>query len=273
MRFLFLTLAFTAGEDDDLEHPSQEQEEWRRRQSSSSSLEALRTRDHVSTTCYGKIDRRSSATTDRDSIGNYPIIRISPQWDPNNESQRINMVGCSNREVINSSSKYIMINESTTIKCGSSSSSCTPPQSVLHHGPTVGPNLWDRSRLLLPNRYVLSDRQAMHHHLRQRQSLTNVVGGPNDQMILKRDRIWCTWAQWCSNAQNEVGLSIARWRDAGRFPNGPCHAGLCGLCLFMNPPPAILRLSSRDGRADFILCICAPRWPCTSVTILYLKMF
>jgi hypothetical protein len=29
MRFLFRTLSFTAGEDDDLEHPAQEQEERR----------------------------------------------------------------------------------------------------------------------------------------------------------------------------------------------------------------------------------------------------
>jgi hypothetical protein len=29
IRFLFRTLSFTAGEDDDLEHPTQEQEEWR----------------------------------------------------------------------------------------------------------------------------------------------------------------------------------------------------------------------------------------------------
>jgi hypothetical protein len=28
MRFLFGTLPFTAGEDNDLEHPAQEQEEW-----------------------------------------------------------------------------------------------------------------------------------------------------------------------------------------------------------------------------------------------------
>jgi hypothetical protein len=28
MRFLFGTLLFTAGEDDDLNHPTQEQEEW-----------------------------------------------------------------------------------------------------------------------------------------------------------------------------------------------------------------------------------------------------
>jgi hypothetical protein len=29
MRFLFGTLSFMAGEDDDIEHPAQEQEEWR----------------------------------------------------------------------------------------------------------------------------------------------------------------------------------------------------------------------------------------------------
>jgi hypothetical protein len=29
MRFLFGTLSFTTGKDDDLEHPAQEQEEWR----------------------------------------------------------------------------------------------------------------------------------------------------------------------------------------------------------------------------------------------------
>jgi hypothetical protein len=38
-----------------------------------------------------------------------------------------------------------------------------PPQ----HGPTAGPNPWDKSGLPLPNRGALSDRQATHHHLRK----------------------------------------------------------------------------------------------------------
>jgi hypothetical protein len=47
---------------------------------------------------------------------------------PNNESQRISMIGRSNREAVNSSSKYPSINRSTTTKCVSSSSRHTPPQ-------------------------------------------------------------------------------------------------------------------------------------------------
>jgi hypothetical protein len=64
MRFLFLTLAYTAGEDDDLEHPAQEQEEWRRRQSSSSSLQALRTRDHVTMILSTQLKNKKSGDGD-----------------------------------------------------------------------------------------------------------------------------------------------------------------------------------------------------------------
>jgi hypothetical protein len=46
--------------------------------------------DHVSSgsqaTSYDRFDRWSDTTTDRDFIDNYPIIRVSPHWDPNNEA-------------------------------------------------------------------------------------------------------------------------------------------------------------------------------------------
>jgi hypothetical protein len=81
--------------------------------------------NHVSSdgqaTSYDRSDRRYNATIDRDFIDEYPIIWVSPHWDPNNDGWRI-----SKREAINSSSKYSMINRSTIIKSGSSLSSCTP---------------------------------------------------------------------------------------------------------------------------------------------------
>jgi hypothetical protein len=48
------------------------------------------------------------------------------------------MVSHSNREAINSSSKYTSINQSMMTKCGSSSSSRTPLQPILQHGLTAG---------------------------------------------------------------------------------------------------------------------------------------
>jgi hypothetical protein len=108
--------------------------------------------NHVSTghqaTNYDKFDWQSDTTTDRDSIDDYPIFRVSPWWDPNNEARRISMIERSNRETINSYSN-LAINRSTMTKCGSSSSSRTPPQPRLQHGPTARPNLWDKSGLPL----------------------------------------------------------------------------------------------------------------------------
>jgi hypothetical protein len=87
--------------------------------------------NHVSTsgqaTSYDRSDWWSNVTTDRESIDNYPIIRVTPWWDSNNEARRIIMIGHNNREAINSSSKYSAINRSMTIKCGFSSSNRTPP--------------------------------------------------------------------------------------------------------------------------------------------------
>jgi hypothetical protein len=112
--------------------------------------------DHVSSggqaTRYDRSDRWSDTTTDQDFIDDYPIIRVSPHCDPNNEAWRI-----SNQEVINSSSNYSTINRSTTIKSDSSSSNRTPLQPRLQHSPTAGANLWDKLRLTLQNWCVLSD--------------------------------------------------------------------------------------------------------------------
>jgi hypothetical protein len=96
-------------------------------------------------------------TTDRYFIDEYPIIRVSPHWDPNNEAWRI-----SNREAINSSSKYSMIN-----RFGSSLSRRTPLQLRLQHSSTAWANPWDKSGLTLQNQCALSDQQAMCHHLRR----------------------------------------------------------------------------------------------------------
>jgi hypothetical protein len=73
----------------------------------------------------------------------------------------------SNQEAVNSSSKYLATNRSTTAKCSSSSSSHTPPQLGLQHGKTVGTNLRDKSGLPLLNRCALSDQQVTRHHLRK----------------------------------------------------------------------------------------------------------
>jgi hypothetical protein len=91
-------------------------------------LEPEELSDHVSSggqaTSYDRSDRWSNVTIDWDFIDDSSIIWVSPHWDPNNKAWRI-----SNREVINSSSKYSMINRSTMIKFGSSSSSRTPQYS------------------------------------------------------------------------------------------------------------------------------------------------
>jgi hypothetical protein len=119
-------------------------------------LEPQELSDHVSSggqaTSYDRSDRWSDTTTDRDFIDDYPIIWVSPHWDPNNKAWRI-----SNREVINSSSKYSTINRSMMIKSRSSSSSRTPLQPRLQHSLTIGANLWDKSGLTLQNRCALSD--------------------------------------------------------------------------------------------------------------------
>jgi hypothetical protein len=170
--FLFGTLPFIAEEDDDLEHPAQEQEE---RRTTTIGFEFPRCpqdhSDHVSSdghaTSYNKSDWHPSVTNDQDSIDDYPIIWVNPWWDPNNEAQKVSMVGRSNQEVIHSSSKYPRINGSTMTKCGFFSSSHSPFQLGLQHDPTARSNLYDRSRLSHPNRCTLSDQQAVHHHLRK----------------------------------------------------------------------------------------------------------
>jgi hypothetical protein len=77
--------------------------------------------DHVSSggqaTSYNRFNRWSDTTTDRGSIDDYLIFRVSPWWDVNNEAQRISMVERSNQEPINSSSKGPANNESTMTKC------------------------------------------------------------------------------------------------------------------------------------------------------------
>jgi hypothetical protein len=108
--------------------------------------------DHISSggqaTSYDRSDRWSNTTTDRDFIDDYPIIRVSPHWDPNNEAWRTR-----NREAINSSSKCSTINRSTMIKSGSSSSSHTPLQLILQHiliaGATCGTNRGSHSRTIV----------------------------------------------------------------------------------------------------------------------------
>jgi hypothetical protein len=112
--------------------------------------------NHVSSggqaTSYDRSDQWFDTTIDRDFIDDYPIIRVSPHWDPNNKAWRI-----SNREAINPSSRYSMINGSMMIKSDSCSSSHTPLQSRLQHSPTALVNLWDKSGLMLQNWCVLSD--------------------------------------------------------------------------------------------------------------------
>jgi hypothetical protein len=104
--------------------------------------------DHVSSggqaTSYDRSNRWSDTTIDRDFIDDYPIIRIRPHWDPNNEAWRIN-----NREAINSSSTYSTINRSMMVKFGSPLSSRTSLQSRLRHSPTAGANLRDKLGLTL----------------------------------------------------------------------------------------------------------------------------
>jgi hypothetical protein len=104
--------------------------------------------DHVASggqaTRYDRSDQWSNTTTDRDFIDDYPIIRVSPHWDLNNKAWRL-----SNREMINSSSKYSTIHRSTMIKSSSSSSSCTPLQPRLQHILITGANLRDKSKLTL----------------------------------------------------------------------------------------------------------------------------
>jgi hypothetical protein len=111
--------------------------------------------DHVSTgsqaTSCNKSGRRSNAITDQDSIDDYPIIRVSHWWDLNSEARRINMIGHSNQEAINYSSKYLTIIRSTIAKCDFPSSSRIPPQLKLQHSPTAWSNLRNRSGPPLPN--------------------------------------------------------------------------------------------------------------------------
>jgi hypothetical protein len=83
MRFLFGTLPFMAEKDDDLERLAQRarrathDDHWLRVPSRSQELGDYISSGHQATS-YNKSDRRSSATTDRDSIDDYSIIRVSP---------------------------------------------------------------------------------------------------------------------------------------------------------------------------------------------------
>jgi hypothetical protein len=97
MWFLFEMLPFRTGEDDDIEHPTQEQEEQytmtigfefhRGLKNSATTFQAI-----IKATRYDKSDRPFGMTTDRDSIDDYPIFWISPCWDPDNEARRISMI-------------------------------------------------------------------------------------------------------------------------------------------------------------------------------------
>jgi hypothetical protein len=77
--------------DDDLEHPTHEQEA-RRTMTIGFEFpsEPQELSDHVSSgsqaTSYDRSDRWSDTTHDRDFIDDYPIIQVSPHWDPNNEA-------------------------------------------------------------------------------------------------------------------------------------------------------------------------------------------
>jgi hypothetical protein len=100
----------------------------------------------TSAASYDRSNRQSSATGSQDSI-----TQVNLWWDPNNKARRINTIGRSNQEAVNSSSKCPTINKSTASKCDSSSSSRTPPQPEIQHGPIAKLNLWDRSGLPLQN--------------------------------------------------------------------------------------------------------------------------
>jgi hypothetical protein len=154
-------LTFTAEEDDDLEHPTQEQEE---RRTTTIGFEFPRGLKNSATTFQAVV--RQLATTDPiDSLTRPPIgIPLMTTRSSGLALSEIRTMkpeelawGGSNQEAINSSRKYPVVNESTTIKYGSSSSSCTPPQPGPQHGPTAGSILWDRSGLPLPNLCSLSD--------------------------------------------------------------------------------------------------------------------
>jgi hypothetical protein len=81
IQFLSKMLTFTTVEDDDLELPTQEQKE---RRTSAIGFELHRGLKNSATTFqalssrYDKSNQRSSATTYRDSIDDYLIIRVSP---------------------------------------------------------------------------------------------------------------------------------------------------------------------------------------------------
>jgi hypothetical protein len=133
MQFLLRTLSFTGEEDNDLERPTQDQEEqhttmidfkfpWGLKNSATTFQAAVKATNNV------KTDQQYGTTTDGDSINGYLIFRVSPWWDPNNEAQRSNMVGCSNRKAVNFLSKYPTINMSMITKYDSSSSSRTLSQ-------------------------------------------------------------------------------------------------------------------------------------------------
>jgi hypothetical protein len=166
---MFRTWSFTAGEDNNLEHPTQEQEEWR---TTTIGFEFYRSFKN-STITFQAVVGQPATTNPIDSTTQIPI-RTPSTTTRSCYARRISLIRRSNRESVNSSSKYPTVNStnryptinmSMTIKCGFSSSSHTPPQPGLQHGPIVGPNLWDKSGLMLQNRCVLSDYQATHHHL------------------------------------------------------------------------------------------------------------
>jgi hypothetical protein len=158
---MFRTRSFTAGEDNNLEHPTQEQEEWR---TTTIGFEFYRGFKNLTTTFQAAVGQPAT-TNPINSTTQLPIGTPSTTTR-SCYGRRISLIGRSNRESVNSSSKYPTVNStnrypainmSMTIKCGFSSSSHTPPHLGLQHGPTIGPNLWDKSGFILQNRCVLSD--------------------------------------------------------------------------------------------------------------------
>jgi hypothetical protein len=178
MRFLFGTLPFTVGEYDNLEHPAQEQKE---RCTTIIGFEFHRCLKNSATT-FQAVVRQPSTTNPIDSPARSPIgtpsmtigsFRLALSEIRTTKPDESSMIERSNREAVNSSSKYPTINRTTMIKCGSSSSGRTPPQPIHQHDPTAGLSLCDKSGLSLQNWCALSDRQAMHRRLKKNIFLPN----------------------------------------------------------------------------------------------------
>jgi hypothetical protein len=178
MRFLFGTLPFTMREYDNLEHPAQEQKE---RCTTIIGFEFHRCLKNSATT-FQAVVRQPSTTNPIDSPARSPIgtpsmtigsFRLALSEIRTTKPDESSMIERSNREAVNSSSKYPTINRTTMIKCGSSSSGRTPPQPIHQHDPTAGLSLCDKSGLSLQNWCALSDRQAMHRRLKKNIFLPN----------------------------------------------------------------------------------------------------